>query len=485
MTQQMKALFFLIIVLSFFNYSAHAISVDTLNYGNFGKVTIYKPNTVPNSVVLFVSGDGGWNVSVVQMAQRLVQQGALVAGINIKLYFKGLNALSSKCYYLAADFEDMSLMLQKKYKFPHYNKPILVGYSSGATLVYGILAQAPAATFKGAISLGFCPDIEINKPLCNGSGLKEHVLKEGKSFYLEPSDKLTAPFIAMNGTKDQVCDLASTKQFMGEVNTGKLIELPLVGHGFAVLSNWIPQFKEAYQEVLSAPSFAEQKTAENTLLQSQNLEPLPDDLPVILLPTAVKDDSKPMVFLISGDGGWTNFDHSIAESLTEKGMPVVGLDAQKYFWNVKTPGETALQVEKAVQHYLKQWNKKNFILVGYSFGANVVPFIANRLSRNLKDLLTGIYCLSPNEKADFEIHLSDMLGIGGKDESYKVLNEIKEVKQFRTVCIFGGEEDRRLRGRFEEAGAQVITVPGNHHYNNNPAAAATAILKDVENAANK
>jgi len=481
----MKALFFLVITLTIFNHSLLALSVDTLKYGNFGKVTVYRPAAVPNSVVLLVSGDGGWNVRVVEMAQWLVLQGALVAGIDINQYFKRLNAMSSKCYYPAADFEDMSLMLQKKYKFPRYNKPILVGYSSGATLVYGILVQAPADTFKGAISLGFCPDIEISKPLCGGSGLKQHILKVGKSFYLEPSDKLTAPFIALNGSKDQICDFVTTQQFMKEVNTGQLVELPMVGHGFAVLSNWIPQFKEAYAQVLATPSFAEQKTAENELLKSQHLEPLSDDFPVVLLPTALKDDSKPMVFLISGDGGWTNFDHSIAETLADKGMPVVGLDAQKYFWNAKTPGETALEVEKAVQHYLKQWNKKSFILVGYSFGANVVPFIANKLSLNLKSMLTGIYCLSPNEKADFEIHLSDMLGMGSKDQSYKVTDEIKIGKEFRTVCIFGEDEDNTLRGHFEQVGAKVNTIPGNHHYNNHPDAAANVIVKDVENAPKK
>lgn len=476
----MKALFFLILVLSIFNPSAQALSVDTLRYGNFGKLVIYKPGNDPNSVVLFVSGDGGWNMGVVEMAQRLVQQGALVAGINIRFYFKALYATTSKCYYPAADFEDLSLMLQKRYRLETYHKPILVGYSSGATLVYGLLVQAPAATFKGAISLGFCPDIEINKPLCAGSGLKQHVLKEGLSFYLEPSDKLTAPFIALNGTKDLVCDFPSTQQFLKEVNTGVLIELPMVGHGFAVLSNWIPQFKEAYHQVLVAPSFSEQKTAQNVLLQSQNLDPLPIDLPVVLVPTSQTDDSKPMAFLVSGDGGWTNFDHSIAESLAEKGMPVVGLDAQKYFWNGKSPEKTAQEIEKAVVHYLQQWKRKKFILVGYSFGANVVPFIADKFSVELKDLLSGIYCLSPNVKADFEIHLMDMLGWGGKKESYNVTEQIKKNEQFKTYCIFGDEEEESLRTRFQEAGAQIIIVPGNHHYNNNPAAAGDAISKEVE-----
>lgn len=479
-TRRNRIILFLLTLLMAISSYVSASSVDTLKYGSFGKVVIYKPGKVPNAVVLFVSGDGGWNLGVVEMAQKLVDQGALVAGINIKVYIKALNNLTSKCCYPAADFEDLSLMIQKKYKLPQYSKPVLVGYSSGATLVYGILAQAPANTFKGAISLGFCPDIEIKKQLCPGSGLKQHVLKEGVSFYLEPSNNLTAPFIALNGFKDQICDFPSTQQFMKQVNTGQLVSLPLVGHGFAVLSSWLTQYKEAYKNVLEAPSFAEQKSVQNQLLQSQQLVPLPGDFPVVLIPTESKDDSLPMAFLISGDGGWTNFDHSIGESLAVKGMPVVGLDAQKYFWNSKTPEETADDVAKAVQHYLQQWNRKKFILVGYSFGASIVPFIADKLSPELKESLSGVYSLSPDEKADFEIHISDMLGLGSSEDDHNVPNEIKKVMQFKPVCIFGEEEPVALNTIFEKAGAKIFTVPGNHHYNNNPSAAAEAILKEVK-----
>jgi type IV secretory pathway VirJ component len=478
--QWIKGLILSLVVFTAISQTACSSSVDTLRYGMFGKIVIYKPAAVPNTLVLFVSGDGGWNSGVVQMAGNLVVQGAMVAGINIKNYFKALNSLSSPCCYPAADFEDVSLMIQKKYKFPAYHKPILVGYSSGATLVYGILAQAPAATFKGAIALGFCPDIEIKKPLCAGSGLKQHVLKAGKSFYLEPTDKLTAPFIALNGTQDQICNFAATSQFIQQVNMGQIIELPAVGHGFAVLSNWIPQFKSAYVKVLHAPSFSEQKSAQNTLLQSQKLMPLPLDLPLTLLPSSTEDDSKPLVFLISGDGGWTSFDHSLAESMAQKGMPVVGLDAQNYFWNVKSPDKCAQEIGQAVEHYMQQWNKRSFILAGYSFGANIIPFIADKLTPELKQALTGLYCLSPNIKADFEIHIMDMLGFGAKRESYNVPSQINKMRQLSTTCIFGEEEDKSLPEHFKEAGAQVITIPGNHHYNNNPARAGEIIVQQVE-----
>ena len=185
-----------------------------------------------------------------------------------------------------------------------------------------------------------------------------------------------------------------------------------------------------------------------------------------------------MVFLISGDGGWTSFDNSLAESLAAKGMPVAGLDAQKYFWNAKTPDETAVAVTKAIQHFMQQWNKKKFILAGYSFGACVIPFIADRLPASLKESLTGVFSLSPDEIADFEIHISDMLDLGTSNDKFKVTDEIRKIIQLHPVCIFGIEESAAIRAQFSKAGAKIITVPGNHHYNDNPAAAAEAILNE-------
>ncbi|WP_448633649.1 hypothetical protein [Pedobacter panaciterrae] len=113
------------------------------------------------------------------MAKNIANQGALVLGIDGKRFGNYLSKESAQCLYPAADFEELSLFIQKKYKLTNYHKPVLLGYSYGAVLIYGILAQAPANTFKGAIALGFCPDINIKKPMCKGAGLTQHVLKPG------------------------------------------------------------------------------------------------------------------------------------------------------------------------------------------------------------------------------------------------------------------------------------------------------------------
>jgi type IV secretory pathway VirJ component len=472
----MKKIFLVLVPFLIVALKTSASPIDTISYGAFGKIVIYHPVKIPEVLVLFVSGDGGWNKGVVDMAENLVLKGAMVAGIDIQHYFKSIKSQKVQCYYPAADFEELSLTIQKKYKFDQYVKPILVGYSSGATLVYSLLAQAPANTFKGAISLGFCPDIEIDKPLCAGSGLKSHVLKQGVSFYLESNNQLSAPFVVLEGMIDQVCSFEETKKYMEGMPLSELVSLPNVGHGFSVTRNWLPQFLSAYQKVLQEPGYAERKSAENALLQSQHLEPLNADLPLTLIPSSVKE-YLPMAIFISGDGGWTSFDHSVCEKLAEKGMPVVGLDAQKYFWKGKQPKEAADDISNAVRHYMKQWNKSSFVLVGYSFGACVAPFIANNFSSELKESLCGVYCISPDETADFEIHLSDMLDISHKEE-YDVVSELKKILSLNPVCIFGNDEDIELRNQFSKTGVKVETLPGSHHYNSDYNALATVICKE-------
>ena len=149
-----------------------AAQVETLTAPTFGRISVYAPSGAPDAVVLFISGDGGWNLGVVAMAERLRDLGALVVGIDIRSFLRGLAASGGDCTYPAGDLEELSRHVQLHRKLASYKRPILVGYSSGATLVYAALASAPAETFAGAISLGFCPDILIRPPLCEMRGLK-------------------------------------------------------------------------------------------------------------------------------------------------------------------------------------------------------------------------------------------------------------------------------------------------------------------------
>ena len=87
--------------------------------------------------------------------------------------------------------------------------------------------------------------------------------------------------------------------------------------------------------------------------------------------------------------------------------------------------------------------------------------------------------MSPDETADFEIHLLDMLQVKST-EKYDVLNEVTKIKQLNPVCFFGTQESDIVRRRFETAGAKVITLVGDHHFNNNFSAIVSGVLKNIE-----
>ena len=129
-----------------------------------GHVTAYVPKTPASSVMLFLSGDGRWNLGVIDWARRIMPK-AIVLGVDF-VALKNAHPTSGTCWLPTGDLETISHAAQRALNLPEYHPPILVGYSSGATLVYEALAAAPSNTFAGGLSLGFCPDLPALQPVC-------------------------------------------------------------------------------------------------------------------------------------------------------------------------------------------------------------------------------------------------------------------------------------------------------------------------------
>jgi len=223
--------------------------------GRFGTVTVYIPEGAPRSVSIFISGDGGWKLGVTSMASALREQGAVVIGVDIRRYLAALRTAAQKpdasCQSLAGDFETLSHRIQKAIGMSEYHIPVLVGYSSGATVVYAVLVQSPPGTFAGAMSLGFCADQDFcGAMLCTGSGLHYSPGNKGE-IVLEPARELKQPWITLQGQKDQVCSAQQVDAFAARSSNSEVVRLPTVGHGFSVERNWMPQFLESYGKLIA------------------------------------------------------------------------------------------------------------------------------------------------------------------------------------------------------------------------------------------
>lgn len=233
--------------------AALAAPTDVFDYGRFGAVSVYRGHGEPRDVVLFLSGDGGWNLGVISMARKLVDKGAIVAGIDIRHYLAQLEAAPDQCVSPADDLEKLSHALQSNMGIKSYLRPTLVGYSSGATLVYATMGEAADGVFKGALSLGFCPDLDLKKPVCEGGGIEATPRRDSKGLLKGVNflavKKLAGQWISLQGEADQVCPAPATQQFIATVPGGEVVMLPKVGHGYSVERNWVPQYEAAYAKI--------------------------------------------------------------------------------------------------------------------------------------------------------------------------------------------------------------------------------------------
>jgi type IV secretory pathway VirJ component len=440
---------------------------EQVQFGRFGTVTLYREAPEPHAVALFVSGDGGWNQGVVDMARAVAALDTLVVGIDIRTYLKALHGATETCTYPAADLEALSQFVQQHLRFSHYVTPILIGYSSGATLVYATLVQAPPGTFRGAISLGFCPDLDLSKPMCRGHGLESVPGPKGKGVVFQPTTTLEQPWIAFQGVIDQVCDPAATQSFVSRVPRGEVVMLPKVGHGYSVPRNWMPQLKEAVVR-LTVPEVPVAVPAAVSDLS--------------LVEVSATGDSPFLAVMLSGDGGWASLDKEVAGVLAGRGIPVVGVNSLQYFWKARTPDGLAADLARVLRHYLPAWHKSKVVLAGYSFGADVLPFAVSRLPAELRGAVALVALLGPSPTADFEFHVGSWLGRSSAT-ALPVPSEIAKLAGTRTLCFFGAQEDDSPCHGLAPALVTAVPMQGGHHFGGAYRAVAERMLAELDGAA--
>ncbi|MGB8692048.1 MAG: AcvB/VirJ family lysyl-phosphatidylglycerol hydrolase [Steroidobacteraceae bacterium] len=430
----------------------------------FGRIALYMPEGRPRSMVLFLSGDGGWHLGVVRMARAFTAAGVAVAGLDVRHYLADITAHPGSCRYMAADFETLAHRVQRELHLNDYQLPLLYGYSSGATVAYAVLVQSPPGTFGGAVSLGFCPDQKFGGvPLCPGPGAQLSYRPGPKdSFVFDPAARLGDRWIAFQGQNDQTCPLAAVDEFARQVGSSTVIRLAGVGHGFGVEDRWLPQLVATLDTL--APR-----------VQPGALTSV-DDLPLIEQPATHGAADLPIALLLTGDGGWAGLDRGMAAELGARGLPVVGLSTLRYYWKARTPEESARDIARVITHYLALWKRQRVLLIGYSFGANVLPFIVNRLPPELRARIAGVGLLGLDDYTSFEIKVAGWLP-GSSSGELPVRPEIEKMTGLRALCLYGGGEQHDPCAALAGPNLRALQIGTGHHFSGAYAQLADAVLQ--------
>jgi len=404
--------------------------------GRFGTVQLTEPEGDVRGLVMLFSDHGADAKLDDAAAARLAANGALVIEVDTDTYFANLAADTEKCLNLGGDIEGLSRQLQHDRAYTTYRSPILAGVGVGGTLAEVALSQVPSATYAGAVSLDPAIAIPTQKALCPGTGAS--AVPGGFSYGAFPdlqgfwSVGLTGA--ATKPMRDHLAQLAKDGTALD------LADLP----GKAPSGDALAELALAR---LDRPE------ADASGLEALPLVELPVDKP-----------SKLMAIVISGDGGWRDLDKTIAENLQADGVPTVGWDSLRYFWSRKTPEETAKALALIMKAYMAKWHATKVALIGYSFGADVMPFAYNRLPADLRSHVASMALLGFAQNADFEITVSGWLGAATSEDALPIKPEIAKVPPALIQCFYGEDEDDTMCPALAASGVEQIKTTGGHHF---------------------
>ncbi len=189
----------------------------------------------------------------------------------------------------------------------------------------------------------------------------------------------------------------------------------------------------------------------------------PSLLPLVEIGPA-SGHARTMAVVITGDGGWASLERHLAKSLAHQGIAVVGLNSLHYFWHRRTPDQAAAALQKILLRYLPRWHSTAVILIGYSRGADVLPFMASRLPADLRSRVSLLALIGPVSDVSFQFHVTDWLWDTKRPGSLPARPELEKLGGTKILCIYGTKEKRSLCRHLSDGRATVVALSGGHRF---------------------
>jgi type IV secretory pathway VirJ component len=419
--------------------------------GRLGAVRRYDAKGTPKDVMLLVSDADGWDSRAEDVATTAAASGRTVLGIDLKAFQAGMDKTDDTCSFPVNDLEAVSQQVQKDLPFSQYRPPALAGIGAGAALAYASITESLPGTFSAGVGLDFCPVYLAPRPFCpdaptttddEGGGRYRFGAAEQAQTRWAATPKAGCPADLMDGVMNHT------------PNAVRLDARP---------ARW-----------------AEAVTEELDRIAGDGAASGIADIPLVEIPgeAGKAGDSAgadTLAIFWSGDGGWRDIDRQIGQELARSGMPVVGVDSLRYFWREQRPEAIARDLDRMISHYTTKWGRTKVLLIGYSFGADMLPFAINKLPERSRSHIALVSLLGFAKKADFEVGVAGWLGVESSDAE-DTLAEIAKLPPIPLQCVYGTEEEDTGCTAPELNRASKLRMNGGHHFDGDYKEVASAIL---------
>ena len=113
-------------------------------------------------------------------------------------------------------------------------------------------------------------------------------------------------------------------------------------------------------------------------------------------------------------------------------------------------------------------------------GADVLPFIINRLPQSMHQRLKLGVFLGISHTADFEFHFTNWLGNFAGKNTLAVKPEFLKLSGIRKLCCYGEEDEDALCKDLDPDSTSIMVIKGGHRLGGNFRPIVGKILEEIK-----
>lgn len=185
------------------------------------------------------------------------------------------------------------------------------------------------------------------------------------------------------------------------------------------------------------------------------------------------------ILFLSGDMGLNaGMGPRLIKALNADGLPVVGFNSLTAFGTRRTPAEAAGMIASAVARTERMPGTTHVVLVGQSFGADMLQYASARLPLALRPAVAQVILLVPGNTLLFKASPG---GIWDGAPDLPARPSAQRIGWTRLTCIQGAEEHDSLCPVLRGANVRRIVLPGGHFMNYDVSLIARTLRGAIEN----
>jgi type IV secretory pathway VirJ component len=164
---------------------------------------------------------------------------------------------------------------------------------------------------------------------------------------------------------------------------------------------------------------------------------------------------------LSGDMGFrAGMGPKVARAIAARGVPVVGLSSPVAFGSRRTYAQSEAIVAGAIRTALARTGASRLILIGQSFGSDILAATLPMLPTELRSKVAAIVLVVPSKSVFFRADPTELTYHGTPDAEPAAA--MRGVDWAPVACIYGVAERDSLCPALSGTPARVIGLPGGH-----------------------